>query len=265
MAVEMIRLNRPVELSNDLGQCCSGPHLLIYIIAEGGFELAFRQTLSIAIAVGLAWAVQPARSETIVCAGSDVDVTYDAGEYAKMVCDALEQTKLLFNRCNIPPLSHPVHIDVVDALQQVYLGLYYCDDDKIEILSPPGIRERRDPNGAFMHLEIKELFRSVVVHELTHAATDDLPCPFEECIVAEEYISYAMQVMSLSLENRRAFEGDFDFDEHVSSDDLSSVLLFMAPKLFSQQVGAHLSQRDAACGYIDQLMHGSILLDRERF
>ena len=210
-------------------------------------------------------AADPSFADTRSCGVPNVTVTFQQTADGELVCSAVQQATMLFDTCNLPPLSRPVRITVVEDLSQGCVGLYHCGDDMIEVLSASRIQEQRDPNGAFAHLTADDYYKSVVVHELSHAATDPTPCPFDACIVADEYIAYAMQIMSLDPEAQQAFESRAAFEGPVSADDLSVVLLFMAPHLFSQKVWAHLSQRDDPCRYIGQLMDRSLLLDRERF
>jgi len=103
------------------------------------------------------------------------------------------------------------------------------------------------------------------VHELTHAASDVVPRPFENCVATDEYIAYAMQVMSLTPEARAVFEARTRYDRKISRDELSPMILYMAPDLFTRKAWNHFSQRDDPCGFIRQLADKTILLDRERF
>lgn len=210
-------------------------------------------------------AAYPSYADMRSCGVPNVTVTSQQTADGELVCGAVRQATMLFDTCNLPPLSRPVRIAVVEDLSQGCVALYHCGEDIIEVLSTSNMQERRDPNGGFKHLTADEYFQSVVVHELSHAATDPTPCPFEACIVADEYIAYAMQVMSLGPEAQQVFENRSAFKDPVSAEELSVVLLFMAPHLFSQKVWAHLSQRDDPCSYIGQLMDRSLLLDRERF
>ncbi|WP_298858408.1 hypothetical protein [uncultured Sulfitobacter sp.] len=207
----------------------------------------------------------PSWADSLSCSNSVVTTSVQQAEHGELVCSAVEQAAVLFDQCNVPALSSPVHISVVDQLKPGCVALYHCGEGRIEVLSPPNMQELRDPDGAFIHLGIDEYFQSVVIHELSHAATYGIPCPFEECVTAHEYIAYAMQVMSLSSEAQSIFEDRSGLDRSISSDELSAIILFMAPHLFSQKVWGHLSQRKDPCGYIGQIVDGSVLLDRERF
>lgn len=207
----------------------------------------------------------PSWAGSLTCGNQAVTVSFQHAEHGELVCDAVEKAAAIFDQCNVPALSGPVHIDVVDKLKSGCVAVYHCGMDMIEVLSPPEMQKLRDPDGAFVHLGINEYFKSVVIHELSHAATDGMPCPFEDCVTAHEYIAYAMQVMSLSSQAQSIFEDRSALDRPISSDELSAIILFMAPHLFSQKVWRHLSQRKDPCGYIGQIIDGFILLDQERF
>ena len=124
---------------------------------------------------------------------------------------------------------------------------------------------RREEGDAFSHLGLEEYFHSVVVHELTHAAADGMPCPYQACVAAAEYIAYVLQVMSLDPDEQAAFEANSAINRRISTDELSPIILYMAPDLFSQKALAHFSQRDDPCGYIGQLVDGAIIINTERF
>jgi hypothetical protein len=210
-------------------------------------------------------AAYPSQADRLSCGVPNITATFQNEEDGVLVCDAVQKAMTHFDECNLPPLSRPVRINVVDDLSQEYVALYHRGEDLIEVLSAPRMQERRDPDGAFTDLTAHDYFQSAVVHELSHAATNPIPCPFESCVAAEEYIAYTMQIMSLNPESQQAFENRSALERPVSADEFSVMLLLMAPHLFSQKVWAHLSQQGDACRYIGELLDRSIRLDSERF
>lgn len=217
-----------------------------------------RTTILISMAI-------PAGAETVSCSRSNFTVDAHDAAIAEMTCEAAEHATMLLERCNLPSLSGPVHIEVVDELQPGCVGLYHCGEDWVEVLAPNSIEAKRDPDGAFGFLSTDEYFRSVVVHELAHAAFDGVPCPFASCVTGNEYVAYNMQVMSLTPRSQTRFAEVAGLDRHISRDELSPAILFMAPDLFAQKAWTHLSQRDDPCGFIGQITDGTVLLDREYF
>ncbi|SFO27327.1 hypothetical protein SAMN04487859_12217 [Roseovarius lutimaris] len=210
----------------------------------------------------LSW---PVHSETLSCAGSKVTVTALRAHDARLACDAAAHAKTLFESCNIPAITRPLRISVVEDLKPNCFGQYHCGEDRIELLAPPAMQARLSPDSAYGELSNDAFFKSIAVHELTHSALDDMPCPFKACLVAHEYIAYVMQAMSLSPEAQRQFVKGVDLERKVSRDELNPFIYFMAPDLFARKAWLHFSQRDDPCGFVGQIVDGAVLLDYERF
>lgn len=221
--------------------------------------------LSASVAILLMGLTLELRAGETTCETSPVVVDAPDVRHSELVCSAVDQVQHLFARCDLPALSGGLRVDVVEDLRQDCVALYHCGEKWIEILTPDAMATRRDPDGAFAFLELEDYFRSVVVHELTHSAFDDVPCPFEACVTADEYVAYAMQVMSLSEEQRAAFESRAGLTGMVSRDELNVMILFMAPHLFARKDWVHLTQRPDSCAFLRQILDGSVLLDREHF
>ena len=207
----------------------------------------------------------PLSAETLTCDKQLVSVTYKQSEHAELVCKSVKNAEKLFEQCGLPPMNRTVQIKLVQELIGGCVGLYHCGQNLIEVLEPAIMQSVSDADGAFGFLPIEEYFSSVVVHELVHAASDDFPCPFENCLIRDEYTAYALQVMSLTQPRQVQFAKRADLNRPVSRDELSIISLFVSPQLFSQKVWAHFNQRDDPCGFIGQLSAGQVLLDRERF
>ncbi|MDH5531112.1 MAG: hypothetical protein OEY05_13850 [Paracoccaceae bacterium] len=213
----------------------------------------------------LALLVFSARADTVSCENPLITVNAMNSATAELICTAAQRAQTLFADCNIPPLATPIKIDTVTELEPGCAAIYHCGEGRIEVLEPSLMNEGRPADNAFVFLGPEAFFQSIVVHELTHAALDGIPCPFDRCLIAQEYVSYAMQVMSLSEGEKAAFAAHSSYNRQISRDELNEIILFMAPNRFIQKTWAHLSQRDDACEYIGQIIDGNILLDRERF
>ena len=202
---------------------------------------------------------------TFRCETTQIDVQTDEPSYVAAICEAAEQAEELFEQCNIPPIPAPLQVRIVNELQEGCVGLYHCGEGLIDVLAPPLMEARRGSQSAFAFLTNADYFQSVVVHELAHAALDDLPCPFDACVVADEYLAYAAQVMSLPPDLRLAFSADVDLEKRISRDELNGAILLLAPQRFAQKAWVHLSQRDDPCAFVAQIVDRTVLLDRERF
>ncbi len=207
--------------------------------------------------------IEPLQGAEKKCQQSGVIVDATRIEDAEKVCEAVEAAQPLFNNCNLPGTPPGLRIDVVEDLQQSCVAVYHCGEKWIEILAPGAMQERRLPGSAFAALDIENYFRSVVIHELAHVMLDDMDCPFEACVAASEYGAYVLQVMSLSPEQQKAFEERAKLNRKISRDELNAMYLFLAPNKFAQKAWAHASQRDDPCGFLGQVVDGTVLLDRE--
>ena len=208
---------------------------------------------------GQSWA------DIVRCTDIDVTVNSDSVALAQEVCTAAVQAQTQFQQCNLGSTSNPLRVDIVETLPDSCVGLYHCQQDWIELLAPSLMQTLRKEDGAFHFLSETAYFRSVVVHELAHAAFDKERCPFDGCVVGNEYVAYAMQVMSLSADDRSAFEVHAGLNRRVSVVELTRLLLDLAPERFAARAWTHLQQRDDPCGYIGEIVSGAVLLDRERF
>lgn len=184
---------------------------------------------------------------------------------AQRVCAAVTLANQTFESCNIPPITRPLRIDLVETLKANCFGQYHCGEDWIELLSPDAMQAQRLPESVYADLPNDAFFQSVAVHELTHAAISEVPCPFEDCLVANEYLAYVMQIMSLPPKARLQFLKGADLDRKISRDELNPIIYFMAPDLFARKSWLHFTQREDPCGFVGQIVEGTVLLDYERF
>jgi hypothetical protein len=218
-----------------------------------------------AIALGLATIASPILAETAECPTPGVSVEYSDGKDADLVCAAVADAVNGLALCELPALPARLHIEIVDGITDGCVGLYHCGEAWIEVLSPSAMTDRRDPDGAFGFLDDDAYFKSVVVHEVTHAATADVPCPIRDCVVSDEYVAYAMQILSLRSDGARSFAEHPDDAAPAPSGDLNGLFLRLAPDRFARAVWDHLARRDDPCAFIRGLTDRTILLDRERF
>ena len=131
----------------------------------------------IAIALGIATIASPILAETAECPTPGVRVEYSDGTDADLVCAAVADAVNGLALCELPALPARLHIEVVDEITDGCVGLYHCGQAWIEVLSPSAMTDRRHPDSAFGFLDDDAYFKSVVVHEVAHAATADDPVP----------------------------------------------------------------------------------------
>lgn len=205
-----------------------------------------------------------ARADPVPCTDLRFQVDADA-ETAEMICSAAHRAAEQLSSCGLE-ISDSITFSTTDQLDAGCIGLYHCGEGRVEILNPDAYRVLLEEGhgGAFAHLSPDVFFESVVRHELAHVALADLPCPFESCLVGQEYVAYTMQVRFLPESDRLAFEAEDPHDGPVSRDVLNPMILMMAPDLFARRAWQHLTERPDACDFIGQIASGTVLLDYER-
>ncbi|MDT8326535.1 MAG: DUF6639 family protein [Roseovarius sp.] len=215
-----------------------------------------------AVLMLLSWSAQ---AEPVSCDSFDVRVNAERAQDAQLTCAAVARANQTFDSCNIPPITRPLRIDLVETLKANCFGQYHCGENWIELLSPSAMQAKHLPQSIYADLPNEAFFQSILVHEMTHAVTTDVPCPFDNCLVTHEYLAYVMQIMSLSPKARLQFLKGVDLDRKISRDELNSIIYFMAPDLFARKAWLHFTQRDDPCGFVGQIVEGTVLLDYERF
>ena len=203
---------------------------------------------------------QPARN---TCPDPRITVPAEDSALADRICDSAAAALERLASCNVT-LTRPIEIGLSETLGEHCVGIYHCGEDRIELLAPDRLAEVSEGDGFFQDIPVDRYWDSLVVHELAHAAYDEVPCPFGICLATSEYVARAMQIYSLSPEDRAAFEAAAESDgAKVSWDAINAVMALLAPLQFAADAWAHFNQRPDPCGHMALIMQGSIIFDRE--
>ncbi|MBJ3763032.1 hypothetical protein ILP92_09780 [Maribius pontilimi] len=203
-----------------------------------------------------------ANAASEVCPEIDVTAVADDPAVRRMICAAASEKAKALAACNIR-VPTPLRITATTDLPVDCAGLYDCQTKEILVATPDHLASIARPDRPLRFLSPDLEFASVIAHEMTHAAYDRVPCPFENCLATTEYLAYAMQIQTLPPAARAAVTSNFTYDRDISRDEINPVFLLMAPDKFSQKAWLHLSQRDAPCEFVDQIMRGNIHFDVE--
>lgn len=193
------------------------------------------------------------------CPSDNFSVTsaHDLGhQICGMAADALAE----LSTCGID-LDHSIEIEIVNALPTGCVGQYHCDDARISLLSMDAMQHQLEENHPFSTIEPAAYFYSVLVHEIAHASMDGMPCPLSNCFASQEYVAYAMQMRSLTIEARQRLLTRPDFNRPIEAEEINPIIAQMAPDIFMQKAWLHLSQQEDPCGFISQVVSGDFLFD----
>ncbi|SLN39936.1 hypothetical protein ROJ8625_01877 [Roseivivax jejudonensis] len=196
----------------------------------------------------------------------DASLTVEGGSAAvrQRICDVVAREVPKLASCNVR-VPADLTLRIEKDLAPDCMGLFHCGKSLIQLLPPDLMSERRRPDRAFATVPDGAYFDSVIVHELTHAAYDAVPCPFTHCVATTEYVAYAMQIRSLPPGARAAFEAASEIDHDIARDELNAMYYAFAPDRFAQKAWLHFTQREDGCALIGQVMDGAVFFDQEHF
>jgi hypothetical protein len=198
---------------------------------------------------------------TMECDNGVAVVHSNSDPLLAQMCQASDDAIEVMTACGLTPPSH-IEITVRSKILAECLGVFHCGENRIEVLSPQSLSTMRDQAGVFAHLSADRMFQSVIVHEMAHAAFDNTPCPYENCVATSEYFAYAVQILELSDQERLPIVELTEEKGKVSRDAINAFVLFMAPDRFVTSVWAHLSTRPDMCGYLQDVQSGITVFDR---
>lgn len=159
-------------------------------------------------------------------------------------------------------LTRPISIELDADLGASCVGVYHCDEDRISLLPPDRLALALPDSTLFAPIDVMAYFDSIIVHELAHAAYDEVPCPFEKpCVATSEYLAYALQIESLSDADRSAIGLGVVPQVPIARDEITAVLAGWSAPRFAVKAWTHLKQRPDACAYIGMLAAGDLQFD----
>lgn len=224
--------------------------------------MVFNVKIIPAVAAGLIGLLAaPLSAQTAACPDPRFS-TLNAGADAGSICAAAVRATAELSSCNLD-VPTPLVIEVSQTLSENCLGLYHCGEQRVEILPRASYAEllAGEYSSVFAPVSPAEFFDSIIRHEFAHAALDGMPCPFENCLVGQEYVAYTMQVRFLPEADRAAFLAMNPHDGPVPRDLLNAMTLLMRPNLFARRAWQHLTERPDPCAFIDRIARGEVVLD----
>ena len=128
-------------------------------------------------------------AEPRICAGGMVTVDAEP-PLASVMCETAEQASRDLAACNLP-LKSPIQLTLSRDLEELFcVGMYHCGDRLIEVLPPDILETANRDTAMFYGMDAMAYFKSVIFHEMVHAAYDGVPCPFDDiCRATTEYLA----------------------------------------------------------------------------
>lgn len=197
----------------------------------------------------------------IRCVKTDVHVNAGSRKDALLACTSARRTLRHLGRIGVV-LRNQLAIDIVPGSSlaggmQSY-GRFDPDANRVSVARPADIGKLRREQDPYSALPPRALFRSVLAHELVHAALQSNDLPMSRDRIAQEYMAYAIEIQLMGPRSRRAF---LRAAPVVVSNDLGQFTelgLAFAPQAFGAAAYRHYSGVRDRPAFLAGVLQGSI-------
>lgn len=195
-----------------------------------------------------------------VCAKGLVDVAGASANERRLVCSAASHALQMLGRCKIF-LQRPVHVEIANEIRHpfsgVAFGLFDTTQERVRLIRYENI-SLLTRGGPYALLPEDETYKSVIVHELIHAAMHQNAKQRPTSLAAYEYPAYALQINSLSSNARAKFLQSID--RHVIDVNfaLTDLFLHMDPFAFAASAYEHFTASSTGCANLVAILDGEV-------
>lgn len=196
-------------------------------------------------------------SRHYACASLRVETPAATDDERRLLCDAAEKALAFFQ-------TYDLGIDKVIRVRiereplnprQPHLGSYTAATQTIRLLGLDQIR----PHHALFGLPLdRDLYESVVVHELAHAIAAQHFTEKAPAIVFQEYLAYVAQLSTMAPDLRARILLSHDTAPFAAIEDISWTFYAMAPSAFGVKAYHHFSTVKDRRQLLDRLLSGDL-------
>lgn len=181
-----------------------------------------------------------------------------AGADARMACAAAGESLAFLDANGLSP-TEPIEIHIVSRLPKEEvadaLGCYDQRDRQIHVLDLASCRGK----GSILGLPVDaELHRSVIVHEVAHAAAAPRFAVAKPGIAAQEYIACVAQLFVLSEGTRARILERHPGTGFATTAEINSMIYLMDPNYFAAQAWRHFMRPENGAAFIRRLLAGEL-------
>ncbi len=206
--------------------------------------------------------VDPAGADELDCPGAPIFVTTRNGDMsAPDICAPAMWAHAVFARCGIAQarqltleivnrVTHPLGIPII--------ALFDASRWRIQISTYAVTQGLILPRSVYRQLPMRDVYDSLIVHEVTHAIFREHVGRRRLPVAAHEYVAYAIQVASMPAETRDVFLSSFPAQTPKNFAPFNEIYLGMSPLRFAANAYRHLFQNDLYCETIQQIASGNV-------
>ncbi len=191
-----------------------------------------------------------------VSCGDAVYVNSTDTAAAKSVCDAVEEARKLNAACGLHQ-TRPIEIEIVSEMDQEHkacAAYFNCDTDNLTILSADTLAASENVISIFRSLSVEAYFRSVIIHEMTHAFLNHSGRDgFSR--VAHEYLAYAIQIATLEVTDRDTVLSSNTVLDVGDLERINESSLFFGPSEFALRSYQHFASPENGCVFVGRILN----------
>ena len=195
------------------------------------------------------------------CEGISIHAPIADQNEVQRVCQAAQDATELLRQCGIEP-SKSINISIQEKLVHPSgfpaFAFFHSPSNQIEITDFDAIKKLIQPASAYYKLPSRDLYESLIAHEVTHAITSplirDSDCPS----VAHEYIAAVIQVSSMSDGSRQILLNAFPRSTPVVLEMFNEFSFYSSPQWFVANAYRHFNQTDKGCELLLGIINGEV-------
>lgn len=197
---------------------------------------------------------------TFWCPADAASVTAEQRDHVRPVCHAARRARRMLADCGIRQ-REPVRVFVVNHLVPEFpehdLGFFDSHTDRVVVPTYEksiDVTEKMDRFGVPM---TRRLYRSLLIHEVTHAIVNQNVGTTRLNVAGYEYISYTIQFLSMGHELRGKILEKYPHDSPVKVKELSESYFYLSPPDFAVKSYIHFDMPANACSFVRDLLRGN--------
>lgn len=194
------------------------------------------------------------------CPSGLIEVEAGDDRTVGLVCGAGEAVLLALATCGID-LQQRFQVAIVRRLPRGhslhYLGYFDRGAGRVVVLEYPRCVEKTAAFGGLFDLPMTPaLYRSLLIHEITHAVIEQNKSASRLRKAAHEYAAYAIQLSTMDGELRRRILASYPHAAPIADRELSGLYHDLSPADFAVKAYLHFTMPDNGCDYLRDLLRG---------
>ncbi len=238
----------------------------VWIMAKGSRLPLVTATVGVALLLTGSLTGGMAKADDRPCHNSKVVVALSQSEDRETACTGAIDA-ISFLEINGLRLAGPIHIHLMGRITEGVLpdALGYFDSRtlRVHVQNFSASKEAVQGLGIFGLPMDRDLYRSIVVHEVAHLIASHNFTMESPPRAAQEYIAYVTQLATMPPSLRGRILANFPGEGFQTSVEINSINYMFSPQKFAVGVYRHFVRTENGAAYFRRLLAGEIRPDLE--